>query len=307
MIYTVTLNPSLDRTIEVEELIYDDANKIIEEKKAAGGKGIDVSRVIKELGGESVALGFAGGYNGLEIEGRLVNEGVICDFTKVSDETRTNIVFYQRKKKIQSLLSTSGPKLMSAEVASFFNKIKEIPKGSFCVLSGNVPESLSSNFYAQLITTLKEKGIQVALDSDGDVLKRGVDVGPYLIKPNIHEFGRLVENNVSEVEEAVEYAKALQNTVEYVVVSMGARGAVGISRYGSYLVAPPKVKVRSSLGAGDSLVGGLVYVMSRGGSFEEALKQGVACGTASTLKSGNSLCTMEDVTQIKKEVIVKKI
>lgn len=307
MIYTVTLNPSLDRTVEVEELVYDDVNQIIEEKKAARGKGIDVSRVIKELGGQSVALGFAGGYNGLELEGRLVNEGVICDLTKVNDETRTNIVFYQTHKKIQTLLSTSGPKLVPLDVAMFFNKVKEIPRGSFCILSGGIPEGISVNFYAQIVTTLREKGVRVVLDSDGDPLRRAVHAGPYMVKPNIHEFGRLVESNVGEVDEIVEHAKAFQDTIEYVVVSMGARGAVGVSRYGCYHVVPPKVKVRSSAGAGDSLVAGIVFVISEGGSFEEALRVGVACGTASTLSAEDRLCTREEIMEMKKELIVKKI
>lgn len=307
MIYTISLNPSLDRVIEVEELIYDDVNRIEAEKKSAGGKGVDVSRVIKELGGQSIALGFAGGYNGFELEGRLVNEGVVCDFTKIYDETRTNLILYQRKKKIQTLLSTSGPRTVPIEVATFFNKIKAIPNGSFCVLSGNIPDGMSTNFYAQVITTLKGKGVRVVLDCDGEALKKGVNAGPYLMKPNIHEFGRLIENNVVEVEEIVEHAKPFQVTAEYVVVSMGARGAVGTSRYGNYHVIPPKVKVRSSIGAGDSLVAGIVFVMSEGGSFEEALELGVACGTASTLVPGGNLCLKEDVLEIKKEVIVRKI
>jgi 6-phosphofructokinase 2 len=307
MIYTITLNPSLDRTVEVEELIYDDVNKIIEERKTAGGKGIDVSRMIKELGGQSIALGFAGGYNGLELEGRLIDEGVVSDFTRVCEEARTNIVFYQRKKKLQTLLSTAGPKLSSLEVSSLFNRIKEIPRGSFCVLSGSIPADMSTNFYAQIVTTLKEKGIRVLLDSDGDPMKNGVNVGPCVIKPNIHEFGRLVESNVSEIDEIVEHGRTLQDTVEYIVVSAGARGAVGISGNGSYYVVPPKVKVWSSAGAGDSFVAGLVYVMSQEGSFEEALKMAVACGTAATLAAGNKLGTQEDITKVKKEVIVKKI
>ena len=106
MIYTVTLSPFLDRIIDVEELIYDDANIIEEEKRRAGGRGVDVSRVIKELGGQSIALGFIGGYNGLELEGRLINEGVICDFTRINSEMRTNNIVYQRKKKLQTQLST---------------------------------------------------------------------------------------------------------------------------------------------------------------------------------------------------------
>jgi 6-phosphofructokinase 2 len=307
MIYTITLNPSLDRTIEVEELIYDDVNHVVEERRVAGGKGIDVSRVVKELGGKSIALGFAGGYNGLELEGNLVNEGVICNFTRVNDETKTNMVLYQRKKNVQTLLSKKGPRLLPLEVATFFNKVKETPMGSWVVISGNIPDGTNENFFAQLIITLRDRNVKVILDTDGEPLRSGVKAGPYLIKPNIHEFGRLVEKNVVEIEDIVEESRPFLDNVEYVVVSMGARGVLGVSRDGAYHVSPPKVKVRSSIGAGDSLVAGLVFVLSEGGSFEEALCVGVACGTASTLNPGSDLCTKEDVAATKKDVIVKKI
>ncbi|MCX5816242.1 MAG: 1-phosphofructokinase family hexose kinase [Proteobacteria bacterium] len=307
MIYTITLSPSLDRIVDVEELIYDDVNKIEEERRRAGGRGIDVSRVIRELGGQSIALGLIGGYDGLELEGRLINEGVICDFTRINSETRTNNIVYQRKKKLQTLLSTCEPDVDPLEIASFFNKIKEIPRRSYVVISGNMPKGVNENFYAQMIITLKEKGAKVILDTDGEALRRGVDAGPCLIKPNIHEFGRFVEHNVSSVEEIINYAKPYQNVVEYIVVSMGVRGVVGINRNEYYLATPPKIKVRSSIGAGDSLVAGIVYAMSEGRTFEDAITLGVACGTASTLNSGNELCKREDVEIIKKDVIIKKI
>jgi 6-phosphofructokinase 2 len=305
MIYTITLNPSLDRIIDVEELIYDDVNKIAEERRNAGGRGIDVSRVIKELGGQSIALGFIGGYDGSELEGRLVNEGIVCDFTRINSETRTNNIVYQRKKKLQTLLSAYEPAVDPLEITSFFNKIKEIPRHSYVVISGNMPKGVNENFYAQMIITLKEKGTKVILDTDGEALRRGVDAGPYLIKPNIHEFGRLVENNVSSVEEIINYAKPYQNIVEYIVVSMGVRGVVGINRHEYYLATPPKIKVRSSMGAGDSLVAGIVYAMSEGWTFTDAITMGVACGTASTLNPGKELCRREDVEIIKKDVIIK--
>jgi 6-phosphofructokinase 2 len=306
MIYTVTLNPTLNRIVEIEELIYDDANHIIEEKGKAAGKGIDVSRAIKELGGESIAMGFAGGYSGLELEGGLINEGMICDFTTISASTRMNIIVYQRKKKLQTLLSTSSPEVGPLEIVSFFNKVKKIQSGSYVAISGSVPVGIKEGFFAQLITTLKERGVNVALDADEEMLRKGVNAGPYLIKPNIHEFGRLVGKNVSEIEEIIEYAKPYQEFVEYIVVSMGAKGVVGISGQGNYYVMPPKVKVRNSMGAGNSLVAGILFVLSNGGNFSDALHLGVACGTASTLNPGTNLCASEDVDNIKKDVIVKK-
>ena len=306
MVYTVTLNPSIDRMMDIEELIYDDVNRIIECRSRAGGKGIAVARGIHHLGGESIALGFVGGYNGMELEGELIREGVVCDFTSVSDSTRTNIVVCQRKKKVQTLLSTAPPQVSAAEVLALLKKIKEVPKGSFVVLSGSAPTGISESFYAQVVTALKEKEAKVVIDADEDVLKKGVNAGPYLIKPNIHELGRLVGKNITEVEEVIEHGRALGDLVEYIVVSMGPKGAIGISREGSFQVIPPKVKVRNAVGAGDSLVAGIVFVLSTGGNFEDALCLGVACGTASTLNPGTDMCTREDVEAIKKDLIVKK-
>ncbi len=306
MIYTITQSPSLNRTVEVEEIIYDDANEVIEEKNAVGGKGIDISRVVKELGGQSVALGYVGGYNGLEVEGRLINEGIVCDFTRINDEIRSNIIIYQRKKNLQTLLSTYGPEIKPFEISALHNKVREVPNESFVVLCGSMPKGMSNNFFAQLITTLKEKNVKVVLDSDDEALARGLNAGPFLIKPNIHEFGRLINKNINDMNDILEEAKPYLNMVDYIVVSAGARGVVGVSRAGNYHVVPPKVKVRSSLGAGDSLVAGIVFALNKGDSFEESLVLGVACGTATTLKPGNTLCTKEDIDIIKKDVIIKK-
>ena len=307
MIYTVTLNPVLDRIVEVEELIYDDVNTVVKEKKYPEGKGIDVSRVIKELGGQSIAMGFVGGYNGLEIVGRLVNEGIICDFTKIHNESRAHITIFQRKKKLQMLLGTLCPAISQIEVDEFFRKVQEIPANSYVVISGNVPQGMSDSFYAQLITTLKEKDVKVILDTDEEALKRGADAGPYLIKPNIHEFGRLVETNVNEVEDIIKYARPYEDKIKYIVVSMGARGVVGISREGNFHVIPPKINVRSSIGAGDSFVAGIIFALSENTAFEDALALGVACGTASALNPGSDLCKMNDIDMMKKEVRIKNI
>ena len=307
MIYTVTFNPYIDRTIDIQELVYDDVNEIVDEKKRAGGKGIDVSRVIKELGGQSIALGFIGGYSGLELESRLIYEGIVCDFTRINGETRTNNTVYQRNKKIQTLLSTSDPEVSPLEIAAFHNKMKEIPNGSYVVISGNPPKPVGDDFYAQLVITLRANGVKVILDTDGEALRKGANAGPFLIKPNIHEFGRLVEKNVLSVEEIIEYSKEYRDIVEHIVISMGARGVIAISGNEVYYATPPKIRVGSSIGAGDSLVAGITHALSQHCTIEEAILLGVACGTASTLNPGIKLCKKEDVDIIKKDVIIKRI
>ena len=188
-----------------------------------------------------------------------------------------------------------------------FRKIQEIPEKSYVVISGNTPQGMNDNLYAQFIMILKERDVKVFLDTDEEALRRGVNASPYLIKPNIHEFSRFVGTNVSEVKEILEHAKPYEDRIEYIVVSMGAKGVVGISKEGRYHVTPPKIRVHSSLGAGDSLVAGIVFTLSEGGTFEDALMLGVACGTASTLNPGNDLCTKNDLEIIKKDVHFEKI
>lgn len=307
MIYTITLDPALERTLDVEEFIYDDVNHIIGEERRAGGKGIDVSRVVKELGGYSIALGFVGGYNGHEVEGRVVNEGIVCDFTYTSGETRTDIVINQKKKTMQTLLSASMSPVNAVEVTQFYSRMKDIPPDSYVVMVGPIPEGVNQTLWAQLITVLKDKHIKVVLDADNKALKEGVKAGPFLIKPNVHELSRLVDKNVKEMEETVEQASPLLEQVEHIVISMGARGAVGISNKERIHVTPPKVNVKSSLGAGDALIGGLVFALDKGADFSDALALGVSCGTASTLTPGYATCFREDIYEIRKQISMKKI
>jgi 1-phosphofructokinase family hexose kinase len=305
MIYTVTLDPLLERVVGVEELVYDDVNCITDENRRPGGRGIDVSRVIRELGGRSIALGFAGGYTGLELADLLAKEGIVTDFVRIGQETRSSITIYQRKKKIRTLLSTSSPVIGEDDTASFLDKVKGIPDGSCVVLSGTTA-GLRDGIFAELIAILKGKGISTFLDSDQTALSLGVDAGPFLIKPNIFELNRLAATKAKETKEIAEAVKPFRDSVEYIVVSMGARGALGFSQEGDYHVTPPKVKVRNSLGAGDSFMGGVVSVMSDSGSFREALRVGVACGTATVLAASGGLCRKTDVDSIKKEVIIEK-
>lgn len=306
MIYTVTLDPLLDRVVGVQELVYDDVNYINEDTRRPCGKGIDVSRVIKELGSESIVLGFAGGYTGLELADLLKAEGMTHDLTPIRNETRSDLTIYQQKKKMQTVLCTPPPVVSQEEADIFFEKIMNIPDKSSVVISGSVPAGLSDDTFALLITRLKSKNIKVFFDSDHEPLKLGLFAGPYMVKPNIFELNRLASTRASDIKDIADAVKPYREIVEYIIVSMGARGAVGFSKEGNYHVIPPKVKVRNSTGAGDSLLGGVVSTMSATGSFEEALKIGVACGTASTLGVSGTICAKSDVESIKKEVIIEK-
>ena len=309
MIYTITLNPALDRTIELEGLVVDDANRILREARYAGGKGIDVSRVIAELGGESVALGFIGGYDGLELEGRLINEGVLCDFTRIGEETRTNIILVDRKNKTQIMLNAAGPKITPAEIGLFFEKIRSLPHDAeFVVVSGSVPPGVSTNIYAQLITTLKGMGIRVVLDADGELLRRGYKADPFLIKPNIHEFQRLTGIESTDIDDLREAARHItEGGIEIVLISMGSKGIIGVTRDEALRAIPPQVEVVSPVGAGDSAVAGFVYAVAKGMDFRESLILATAAGTAAVKTPGTELCKVKDVAKIRREITIAKL
>ena len=311
MIYTITLNPALDRTIEVDGLLVDDANRVLRDLRYAGGKGIDISRVIKELGGETVALGFVGGYTGLELEGRLINEGVLCDFTRIGGETRTNIVLVDRKKRVQYLLNAQGPEVTPAEIGLFFEKIRSLPRNcQFVTVSGSVPPGVSPTIYAQIITTLKGMGIErIALDADGELLRQGCNAGPYVIKPNIHEFQRLVGRPMRGLEEMAEEAKGLirEKGIEVVLVSVGGEGLLGVREEGVYHAIPPQVETVSAVGAGDATLAGFILATVQERGFEDALRLAAAAGTATVLTPGTELCYRKDVARIEKEVKILKL
>jgi 6-phosphofructokinase 2 len=309
MIYTITLNPALDRTMEVDGLVADDANRILREARYAGGKGIDVSRVIAELGGESIALGFIGGYDGLELEGRLINEGVLCDFTRIGGETRTNIILVDRKNKTQIMLNAAGPKITPAEIGLFFEKIRSLPHDAeFVVVSGSVPPGVSTNIYAQIITTLKGMGIRVALDADGELLHHGYKANPFLIKPNIHEFQRLTGLRSTEIDDFRKASRHIvKGGIEIVLISMGPQGIVGVTRDEALWAMPPQVEVVSPVGAGDSAVAGFIYALTKGMDFRESLILATATGTAAVKTPGTELCKTKDVAKIKHEIIIEKL
>ncbi len=309
MIYTITLNPALDRTIEVENLIPEDANRIKTEARYAGGKGIDVSRVIKELRGESIALGFVGGYDGLEFEGRLIQEGVRTDFTKIQGEIRTNIIIYNRQKKTLTSLNASGPEIQPHELTLFFQKVSNLnPKPTFVVMSGSLPPGIPKDIYQRLSEILKDQGAKVVLDSDSESFKLGIKTNPFMIKPNLHEFERLFSKSFKSEKEIIAASqRLLADGIEVIAVSQGEKGVIVTSKEGSFRGIAPQIEAKSAVGAGDSLVAGFVFAFNEGRSITECVRLGVACGTAAALTPGTELVHKEDVERLYPMVMVERI
>jgi 6-phosphofructokinase 2 len=308
MVYTITLNPALDRTLWVEKIQPDDSNRIEREERYAGGKGIDVSKVLTTLEVRNNALGFIGGFAGEEVEGRLLNEGISCDFIRISGETRTNIVVNDMSNRKQTVFSASGPEIRPYELMRIIHKVEKLERPDIVVISGSLPLGIPPEIYRKLVAIAKDKGARVILDTDGNALKVGVQGFPEVIKPNIHELSRLVGIELKGIDAITRAALNVHKQgVKIVLVSMGAKGILLVSKSKRYLVSPPKVKVKNTIGAGDSAVAGFVYGLVKGKSLRESLINSVAAGTATTLRPGTALCQKNDFLQLITKVKVHSI
>ena len=303
MIYTITLNPALDRDIWIDKMILDDSNRIQNEQRYAAGKGVDVSRVLTTFGIKNMALGFVGGFEGEEIVGRLINEGISCDFTKVSGETRTNIIINDIEKESQTIFSARGPEIKPNEVTKIIQQIEKLEDPEIIVISGSLPPGVQPEVYSKIIEVAKSRGSKIILDTDGAALQAGVRMSPDVIKPNVHELSRLVDLELKDIHKIISTAQTICNQgTGVVLVSLGAKGILLVGKTEQYLAVPPKVEVVNTIGAGDSSIAGFIYGTTTGKTLQESLVCAVAAGTATTLRSGPALCTKDDFLELMPQV-----
>lgn len=307
MIYTITLNPALDRTLWIDKIKPDDSNRIEREERFAGGKGIDVSRVLTTLGVINKALGFIGGFDGEELEGRLINEGISCDFIRISGETRTNIVVNDIKTGNQTIFSARGPEIKPYELMQMIHKVEKLENPEIVIISGSLPPGIHPEIYRKIIEIVKNKGAKIVLDTDGDALKTSIQSAPDIIKPNVHELSRLSGTSLKGMDEIINTARTTcEKGIAIILVSMGAKGILLISDKEQYLASPPKVDVVNTIGAGDSAVAGFVYGIVSGKTLDESLIFAVAAGTGTTLRPGSALCRKDDFLRLVPQVKVYK-
>ena len=308
MVYTITLNPALDRTLWVEKIQPDDANRIEQEQRYAGGKGIDVSKVLTTLGVINKALGFTGGFAGEELEGRLLNEGIGCDFIRISGETRTNIIVNDMSTGNQIVFSDKGPEIKPYELMQMIHKIEKLEKPDIVVISGSLPPGVHPEIYRKIVEMAKGRGARVILDTDGDALKVGVQGFPDVIKPNLHELSRSVGMELKGIDEIITAARGVRDKgIEIVLVSMGAKGILLVGEEEHCLASPPEVEVKNTVGAGDSAVAGFLYGLVKGKTLKEALIYAVAAGTGTTLGPGTALCQKDDFLKLVPEITMHDI
>ncbi|MCK4331569.1 MAG: 1-phosphofructokinase [Dehalococcoidia bacterium] len=309
MIATVTLNPSLDKTVTVEGLVVDEANRWTSLRRDPGGKGINVSRVLHELGNETIAYGFIGGIDGQILEHLLGEQGVPYDFTSINGQIRSNFIITNLKTRRQTRIDAPGPHVSRNELENLVGKLTHIkPKPDFLVLAGSVPPGVPDDIYRQIIEVAKKHGVKTVLDSDDEWLKEGIKAKPNVIKPNVHETEELLGEKLRDEAAIIQALRTLVTQgIEVVAISRGKDGLI-VANGGKILkVIPPQVEIRSTVGAGDSAVAGLVLKLSQGDGIEEACRLAVAAGTAATLTPGTELCRRQDVERLLPQVKVENL
>jgi len=307
MIYTVTLNPALDRTLYVEKLETRESNRVAREERYAGGKGIDVSRALLSMDVPSVALGLVGGFDGKEFEGRLLNEGIACDFTRISGETRTNIIVQETSTGEETALLARGPEIQPAELMNFVEKLERLADMTMLVVSGSLPPGLSPEVYRRLVQIGTAKGVKTVLDSSGEGLRHGILARPAVIKPNREELSKLAGTELTDIPGIVRFCRTIQSQVSTILVSLGPDGIILVDKEQVLHARPPRVEVKSTVGAGDCSVAGFIKGLVNRESPSDCLRRAVAAGTAATLTPGTGLCQCEDIDRLMPQIKVEEI
>jgi 6-phosphofructokinase 2 len=309
MITTVTLNPSLDRTINVNGLKVGESNRWSSLRSYAGGKGIDVSRAVHEMDGQTVAYGFIGGSEGRMLEILLDEEGVLFSFTPVEQSTRTNFIINDSRKRQQTIINAAGPHISKKELDRFLDKLRRIsPPPDVMVISGSVPPGVPVDIYYSIIMETKRSKVRTILDATGQWLSEGIKAKPRLIKPSVREAEELLDTELPTEEAIIKAAFDLVDMgIETAVISRGKDGMIAATRKNVCKAVPPLVKVKSAVGAGDCAVAGLALKLTAGEPLVEACRLGTAMGTASVLTPGTELCHRADVKQILPQVKVWEI
>jgi 6-phosphofructokinase 2 len=296
-IYTLTLSPALDKSTFVERVVPEHKLRCDNPIFEPGGGGINISRAIKKLGGESTTIYPQGGPAGDHMHLLLAQEGIKQHTINSSSWNRENFIVVERSTNRQFRFGMPGPALVQSEVESILDYLKQLPHIDFLVVSGSTPEGVPSNFYKSIAQIVNQKNGKLILDTSGKALEEALKEGVYLCKPNISELSQLVGEELDTIpkQEAAALKILTENNVEILVVSLGAFGAFLATKNNIYHVAAPSVTKKSTVGAGDSMLAGMVMQLAQGNNLFEVIKYGVATGTAATLNSGTELCKKSDV------------
>ncbi len=303
MIYTVTLNPSIDYIVRLESLALGSVNRMESDDKYAGGKGINVSRILKRLEVENTATGFIGGFTGRFVKDGLVEEGIATHFVEVADDTRINVKI---KAGEETEINGAGPAISTEKLAELESILAGLTSQDTVVFAGSAPSSLGNTVYNTLIPIAKKAGAEVVCDFEGQTLLDSLAHEPLLVKPNNHELADIFGVELNSLADIEKYAREiLAKGAKNVIISMAGDGALLVTPEAAYFAKPIKGQVKNSVGAGDSMVAGFTGEFVKSADPIEALKWGVACGTATTFS--DDLATAAFIKETYEKVEVEKL
>ena len=300
MIYTITFNPALDYISQVENFKIGKINRTKTEKILPGGKGLNVSTVLKNLGIESTALGFIAGFTGKELKRNIEEKGIKTDFIKVEKGiTRINVKISSNE---ETALNGNGPEITEEDIKKLLEKIEKITKEDMVILAGNIPRCINNDIYEIICKTLERNNVTFVVDATKELLMNVLKYKPFLIKPNKEELEETFKEKIETKEEIIVHAKKLQLIgAQNVLISLGGEGAILLTTEGKeFYSKAPKGKVLNTVGAGDSMVAGFIAGYEKSGDFEQAFKMGIATGSASSFSM--NLATAEEVANLLKEI-----
>lgn len=303
MIYTVTVNPALDYVLQLDEVKAGETNRSSDTQFLAGGKGINVSQILNQLGVENTAWGFVGGFTGEELIRQLNVKKIASDFVRISDKTRVNVKVHAQN---ETEINAAGPNITSQEVDAFKSRLDDLKQGDVVVLSGSLAPSLPTDFYESLLPTITEKGAEFVVDTTGEALLRTLKYKPLVIKPNHHELADLFDTTFNSTDEMLTAAKRLQKMgAKNVMISMAGDGAYLVTGTHVYHANAATGTAVNSVGAGDSMIAGFVGTWFETKDPAEALRVGSACGGATAFTEDIAVKSQIDVVlpQIKIDTV----
>jgi 1-phosphofructokinase family hexose kinase len=309
MIFTVTLNPALDKEYQVPKLIIDEIMRMSRSRIDFGGKGFNVSRMLQSLGVESIALGFVGGHTGDIIVEGLRGLGIQVEPSPIIGETRTNISIVGETDSHYVKINEKGPSVSKDEVDALLKKINTLVRpDDFWVLAGSIPTNVPDDIYAKIIHQVNRVGGYAVLDTSGIPLRLGIAEKPFIIKPNIHELSYLVNMEIEDLSDLTGVVSELHSQgLPTILVSLGEAGAFLSDGCTRWQGRPPKIKVQNPIGAGDAMVAGLVWRLSIGDSAGAALPWSIACGTAAANIPGTGMPSLDIVKEFQEQVKIEEI
>ncbi|MFC6464672.1 1-phosphofructokinase [Marinilactibacillus sp. GCM10026970] len=304
MIYTVTLNPSIDYVVYMNGEVQPGAvNRIQKDRKFPGGKGINVSRILSQLSIDNKALGFIGGFTGKFIEDALEKEMIQTDFVQVDEDTRINV---KVKSSNETEINGPGPQISSIKAEELIDQLSGLTKDDVVVLSGSKPAGLSESYYQEIIEKLVQSGTQFVVDTTGKELQDSLASKPLMIKPNNHELEELYGVSIETEADMIVYGKKLvEEGAQNVIISMAAKGAMLFTEKGVYHGKAPKGELKNSVGSGDSMVAGFTGMFAKTNDVLTAFKYGIACGSATAFEE--DLATIDKIEGLLPQIEIKEL